>query len=58
MDTMPIFKSDVSDKTSFELLLSLYDCRIGSVEDKYYIIEGDPENIEDFRGYWSDRGDF
>ncbi len=55
---MPIFKSDVSDKTSFELLLSLYDCRIGSVEDKYYIIEGDPENIEDFREYWSDRGDF
>lgn len=57
MDSMPIFKSDVYDKTSFELLLSLYDCRISSIEDAYYIVEGTPENLEDFRNYWSKAGD-
>lgn len=57
MDSMPIFKSDVADKNSFELLLGLYNCRISSIEDAYYIIEGTPENLEDFRKYWSEAGD-
>lgn len=57
MDTMPIFKSDVLDKNAFELLLNLYDCHISFVEDEYYIVEGTPENIEDFRVYWTEQGD-
>ncbi len=56
MDSMPIFRSDVSDRTSFELLLGLYGCRISSIEDAYYIVEGTPENLEDFRKYWSEAG--
>jgi len=53
MEKMSIAKSEVTDKNSLELLLSLYDCHITSVDDKHYVIEGTPENIEEFRYYWS-----
>lgn len=53
METMIISKSEVTDQNSLELLLSLYDCHIASVEDTHYIIEGTSENIEEFRYYWS-----
>lgn len=56
MDTIPIFKSDVTNYNSFQLLLKLYNCRVISTEDEYYIVEGTPEDIEDFRKDWSDFG--
>lgn len=53
METMIISKSEVTDKNSLELLLSLYDCRIASINDKNYIVEGTKEDLEELRHYWS-----
>ena len=53
MERMPIAKSEVTDKSSLELLLSLYDCQIVSTDDKNYIVEGTKEDLEELRHYWS-----
>lgn len=50
---MSIAKSEVTDQNSLELLLSLYDCRIVSINDKNYIVNGTKEYLEELRHYWS-----
>ena len=57
MDTISVCKSEVADLNVFELLLNLYNCHIISIEDEYYIIEGSPDDIEDFGKYWTKIGD-
>ena len=53
---LPIFRSDVDSFESFELLIGLYDLKIADIEDDYYILEGSPENLNEFRNYWIEIG--
>lgn len=51
IDTIHIFKSDVTDRDKFESAVGLHECIIASEDDLYFTIEGSPENIESFRSY-------
>ena len=46
MSNFPMSKRHVRDKSEFENLLYLYECRIAGEDQYYYYVEGELENIE------------
>lgn len=57
MDNLYIFKSDVDDFNKFELMISLYNCRISQEDTLYFVLEGTSEDIDTFKEFWIHRNE-